>query len=344
MGEALVPDTEIVTIERFIMERERLHPHATGALSNLLYDIALAAKIISGNVRRAGLVDILGSAGSINVQGERQEKLDVLANETIKKAFGYTGRICVMASEEDDEPVPIPEKYRPGKYVLLYDPLDGSSNIDVNVSIGTIFSIHQRVSKFGSGTLEDCLQPGSRQVVAGYVIYGSSTVLVYTAGQGVHSFTLDPTIGEFRLVSENVTTPPVGKYYSINESYYNRWSEGYRKVVRCFKGVDGDETMRKNARYIGSLVADFHRNLLAGGVFMYPADAAAPQGKLRLLYEVAPLAFVAEQAGGAASDGTRPIVDIEPRELHQRTPVVVGSREDVAFVERTLAEAGAGVG
>ncbi len=222
----------------------------------------------------------------------------------------------------------------------MHDPLDGSSNIDVNVSLGTIFSVHQRVTKKGPGTLEDCLQVGRKQIAAGYVIHGSSTVLVYTVGHGVHMFTLDPTIGEFRLCDHNIKTPAVGKYYSINESYYQRWSDGYRKVVQAFKGVENSE-QRKNARYIGSLVADFHRNLLSGGVFMYPADSNAPQGKLRLLYEAAPLAFIAEQAGGAATDGTVPILDIQPTELHQRTPLLIGSTDDVSFVQQTVAQADA---
>lgn len=335
-------NTEVVTIERFIMEEERLHPHATGELSNILYDIALAAKIISQYVRRAGLADVLGKAGAVNIQGEEQQKLDVLANETIKTAVGCTGRVCVMASEEEDEPVPIAEEHNPGKYVLMFDPVDGSSNIDVNVSIGTIFSIYKRKSERGPGDLTDCLRVGREQVAAGYVIYGSSTVMVYTVGQGVHGFTLDPTIGEFLLVNPNLKTPPVGKYYSVNESNYSRWDQGYRRVVTTFKGVE-DPATRKNARYIGSLVADFHRNLLAGGVFMYPADSKSPQGKLRLLYEAAPLGFVAEQAGGSASDGAHRILDIRAEQLHQRTPLVIGSRDDVAFVEQLLSQVEAGV-
>jgi fructose-1,6-bisphosphatase I len=332
-----VPDTTVVTIERFFLEQERMHPQATGELTSLLYDIALASKIISGYVRRAGLVDILGAAGGTNVYGEVQQKLDVIANDTMKQMVAWTGRLCVIASEEDDDPIPIPENLNPGKYALLHDPLDGSSNIDVNVSIGTIFSIHRRVTSSGPGALADCLQPGRKQVAAGYVIHGSSTVLVYTTGNGVHAFTLDPTIGEFRLISPDIKTPAVGKYYSINESYYDRWTNGYRRVVGAFKG-SGDGDHKKNARYIGSLVADFHRNLLKGGVFMYPADTQTPRGKLRLLYEAAPLAFVAEQAGGAASNGRERILDIMPKELHQRTPLLIGSKDDVAFVERTLAE------
>lgn len=332
-----MPDRQVVTIERFIVEQERLHPAATGELSNLLYDIALAAKIISGNVRRAGLVDILGSARSTNVQGEIQQKLDVLANSTIKHSFEHTGRVCVMASEEEEGLIPTPAQFQPGKYVLLFDPLDGSSNIDVNVSIGTIFSVHRRLTPAGPGTLGDLLQPGYKQVVAGYIIYGSSTIMVYTSGDGVHGFTLDPTIGEFRLLSPEIQTPACGKYYSVNESNYPRWTPGYRKAVSRLKGVDGTG-QGKNCRYIGSLVADFHRNLVAGGVFLYPADTRSPHGKLRLLYECAPLAFIAEQAGGAATDGRRRILEIEPTELHQRTPLVIGSKDDVALVERIVAE------
>jgi fructose-1,6-bisphosphatase I len=331
-----VPDRTVVTIERFVLEQEELHPQATGELTQLLYDIALAAKVISGYVRRAGLVDILGAAGGTNVYGESQQKLDVIANETMKQMIAWTGRVCVMASEEDEEPVPIASDHA-GKYALLHDPLDGSSNIDVNVSIGTIFSIQRRITESGPGTLADCLQPGKKQVAAGYVIHGSSTVMVYSTGNGVHAFTLDPTIGEFRLINPDIKTPPVGDFYSINESYYHRWSNGYRRVVSSFKGSDGADH-RKNARYIGSLVADFHRNLLSGGVFMYPADSETPEGKLRLLYEASPLAFIAEQAGGSASDGRTPILDIEPRMLHQRTPLLIGSKQDVAFVERTIAE------
>lgn len=294
--------------------------------------------MISGYVRRAGLVDVLGAFGRENVQGEEQQKLDVIANETVKQAIGFTGRVCVMASEEDGDPVPVAKHRNPGKYVLLYDPLDGSSNIDVNVSIGTIFSIHKRVTPdHGPGTLQDCLQAGSQQVAAGYVIYGSSTVLAYSVGHGVHLFTLDPTIGEFRLLSRGIRTPATGKFYSVNESYYQRWTDGYRRVVQQFKGVE-DPAERKNARYIGSLVADFHRNLLAGGVFMYPADSRAPQGKLRLCYEANPLAFIAEQAGGTATDGHRRILDIVPTELHQRTPLLIGSTNDVEFVMRTVHE------
>ncbi|MBI4543113.1 MAG: class 1 fructose-bisphosphatase [Gemmatimonadetes bacterium] len=329
----------VVTIERFIMDQERLHPEATGELSNLLYDIALAAKIINSHVRMAGLADILGSSGSINVQGEVVQKLDEFANETMKHALHHTGRVCVLASEEDEAPIPTPAGYPSGKYAVLYDPLDGSSNIDVNVSIGTIFSIHRRVTQQGEpGTLVDCLQSGRRQVAAGYVLYGSSTVMVYTTGHGVHGFTYDPTIGEFLLSHPNIATPPVGMYYSVNESNFPRWDPRVQALVKRYKGLDSDYA-GKNSRYIGSLVADFHRNLLAGGVFAYPADVKSPRGKLRLLYECAPLALICEQAGGYASDGGCAILDVAPEELHQRSPLYVGSRDDVRLAEAMLADA-----
>ncbi len=323
----------IVTIEQFIMDQEqRYAPQATGELSNLLYDIALAAKIINSHVRMAGLADILGSAGAINVQGEVVQKLDEFANDTMKHALLRTGRVCLLASEEDEEPIPIPDGYPTGKYAVLYDPLDGSSNIDVNVSIGTIFSIHRRVSAgAGKGGLEDCLQPGRNQVAAGYVLYGSSTMMVYTTGHGVHGFTFDPSIGEFLLSYPNITTPASGKYYSVNESNFARWTAPVQQVVRRWKEEDA-----KNSRYIGSLVADFHRNLLAGGVFAYPGDKKATQGKLRLLYECAPLALICEQAGGYASDGTRCILDIQPAVLHQRSPLFIGAKDDVQRVEQAL--------
>ncbi len=292
--------------------------------------------MIARQVRAGGLLDVLGAAGHRNVQGEEQQKLDVIANDAFKDTVGRGGRVAVMVSEEDDGPVQSTGD-GPGKYVLLYDPLDGSSNIDVNVSIGTIFSVHRRVSAAGPGTLDDCLQPGRNQVAAGYVLYGPSTMLVYTAGHGVHAFTLDPNIGEFLLTRPDLRMPETGKYYSLNESYYTTWLEpGYRAVADAFKGVAGSAHQR-NARYIGSLVADFHRNLLHGGVFLYPGEAKAPRGKLRLLYEAAPLAFVAEQAGGAATDGVHPIRDIVPKSLHERTPLVIGSTVDVAFVARMLA-------
>jgi fructose-1,6-bisphosphatase I len=325
-----------VTIEKFILEQEQRYPDATGEMTSLLYDIALAAKIVAAAIRRAGLVNILGSAGAQNVQGEEQQKLDVFANETMKSSLEHTGRICAMASEEDDDIIPIPSEYTPGKYVVLYDPLDGSSNIDVNAPVGTIFSIYTRVSPAGPGIEADVLQPGCRQVAAGYVIYGSSVMMVYTTGDGVAGFTLDPTIGEFLLSHPQIVTPRVGKYYSVNESNFPRWDEGVQRAVRGFHGDFPEEIKGKNSRYIGSLVADFHRNLIAGGIFMYPADTKNRNGKLRLLYEASPMAFIAEQAQGSATDGTNRILDIMPTSLHQRTPLVIGSREDVGYVADVL--------
>jgi fructose-1,6-bisphosphatase I len=333
--------TSVTTIERFIFDQEHRYPEATGELSNLLYDIALAAKIIAAAIRRAGLVNILGAAGNRNVQGEEQQKLDVIANETFKNCLNHTGRVCVMGSEEDEDIIPVPPEYPVGKYAVLFDPLDGSSNIDVNAAVGTIFSIYRRISLEGRGTVADVLQPGCKQVASGYVMYGSSTMLVYTTGQGVHGFTLDPTIGEFLLSHPKIVTPRVGRYYSVNESNFGRWDRGVQAAVRGLKGDAPDLMPAKNSRYIGSLVADFHRNLIAGGIFLYPADSRNPQGKLRLLYEASPMAFIAEQAEGSATDGDNRILDIIPHNLHQRTPLVIGSRLDVGFVADTVRRAAA---
>lgn len=331
--------TKVTTLERFILDQERFHPDATGELTNLLYDVALAAKLIAAQIRRAGLVNILGAAGTTNVQDEEQQKLDVFANETMKHALNHTGRVCAMASEEDEELIPIPEGVPAGKYTVLFDPLDGSSNIDVNAAVGTIFSIYHRVTTAGPGKLEDVLQSGAKQVAAGYVMYGSSVMMVYSAGHGVHGFTLDPTIGEFLLSHENITTPATGKYYSVNESNFGRWSKGVQRAVRGFHGDDPSRIKGKNSRYIGSLVADFHRNLIAGGIFMYPGDSKNANGKLRLMYECAPMAFLAEAAGGKATDGRRRILDIAPTALHQRTPLVIGGAADVDYVAQVIAEA-----
>ena len=330
--------TMVITLERFILDQEAFQPDDTGELTNLLYDIALGAKMIAAQIRRAGLVNIIGSAATMNVQGEEQQKLDVYANETLKNALNHTGRVCAIASEEDEELIPIPEGYPAGRYTVAFDPLDGSSNIDVNAPVGTIFAILRRVTTAGQGTLDDVLQPGVSLVAAGYVIYGSSVMMVYSSGHGVHGFTLDPTIGEFLLSHENITTPPTGKYYSVNESNFGRWSKGVQKAVRGFHGEDPSRIKGKNSRYIGSLVADFHRNLVAGGVYLYPGDAKNAQGKLRLLYECNPLAFLAEAAGGKATDGTRRILEIPPTSLHQRTPLVIGSAADVDYVGRVIAE------
>lgn len=329
--------SSVVTIDRHIIEQERLHPEATGTFSNILYDIALAAKIISREVRKAGLIDILGAAGTTNVHGEAVKKLDVFAHDVIFKALDHTGYLCCMASEEAEDILPIPEEFSQGNYVFLYDPLDGSSNIDANVSIGTIFSIHRKISEGPGGGVEDCLQKGSEQVAAGYVVYGSSTMLVYTTGAGVHGFTLDPSIGEFLLSHPNIRIPnPSQRIYSCNEGNYGRWFPEQQRLIDHLKGLDGENEKPFTSRYIGSLVADFHRNLLYGGLFMYPGDRKNPRGKLRLLYEAAPLAFIAEQAGGRASDGEQDILDIQPRELHERVPLFIGSREYVDLAESFL--------
>jgi fructose-1,6-bisphosphatase I len=334
--------TSVVTIERFIIEQERLHPEATGELSGILYDLALAAKMIANKVRMAGLADILGATDMTNVQGEVQQKLDVLANEVIVKAMDHGGRLCGMASEEEPDIIHIPEGFKCGKYLLLFDPLDGSSNIDVNVPVGTIFSVVRKITRGTRAEMEDLLQPGRRQVAAGYVIYGSSTMLVYTTGQGVHGFTLDPSIGEFLLSHPDIRIPANGRYLSVNDSYEQHWDEHVRALMRRYRGMDG-EHKALNVRYVGSLVADFHRNLLGGGVFCYPANARSPRGKLRLLYECNPLAFVCEQAGGAASDGTMRIMDVAPSELHQRSPLYMGSRTEVELATEILGAVTSGV-
>jgi fructose-1,6-bisphosphatase I len=335
--------TSVVTIERFIIEQERMHPEATGELSGILYDLALAAKMISNKVRRAGLVDILGATKDENVQGEIQQKLDVFANDTIVKAVDHGGRLCAMASEEEEGIIAIPEGFKCGKYCLLFDPLDGSSNIDVNVPVGTVFSIVQKITRGRHGEMEDMLQPGRRQVAAGYVIYGSSTMLVYTTGQGVHGFTLDPSIGEFLLSHPNIRVPDEGQFLSVNDSYERYWDEPTKQLMRRYRGVEG-ERRPLTVRYVGSLVADFHRNLLGGGVFCYPASTKTPTGKLRLLYEANPLAFICEQAGGAAIDGKIRVLDVQPTELHQRTPLFIGSKSDVDLATQVLTHRSALVG
>ncbi len=332
----------ITTIERHILDEQKGFPEATGILTSLLYDIALAGKFISSQTTRAGLAEILGRTGERNIQGEEVMKLDKLADLTIFRLNDHTGRLAVMASEEHAQVLKIPDKYPKGKYVLLYDPLDGSSNIDYNVSIGTIFSIYRRKSRSGGGRLSDCLQPGKNLVAAGYIIYGSSTMFVYTTGNGVHGFTLDPSVGEFLLSHGNIKIPEQSKYYSVNQGYEKYWSEGVVEYTRYLQGLRNSH-QGLSLRYIGSLIADFHRNLLAGGVFYYPADRrdpGKPHGKLRLLYEAAPLALIAEQAGGYASDGHQSILNITPRELHQRTPLYIGSRDLVEQAEAYIARYG----
>ncbi len=325
---------KVVTIEQHILNQERKYPEATGEFSGILNSITLAAKIISREVNKAGLVEILGLTGGRNVHGEEVRKLDDYAQNVFVNTFEDSGHLCMMISEESDTVIEIPPDKPSGKYILSFDPLDGSSNIDANVSIGSIFGIFRQKSSGKEPTEEDVLQPGRELAAAGYVIYGSSTMLVYSTGHGVHGFTLDPSIGEFLLSHEQIHTPKKGKIYSVNEGNYSDWDDNLKRYIKSLKEPTAAETKPYSMRYIGSLVADFHRNLLYGGIFLYPGDARNPNGKLRLLYEAIPLAYVVEQAGGAASDGEMRILDIKPDSLHQKVPLVIGSEIDVKTCEK----------
>ncbi|MAF26753.1 MAG: class 1 fructose-bisphosphatase [Gemmatimonadota bacterium] len=334
-----------ITCNRFILEEQKLHPEATGEFTEILNQIVLAAKIVSREVNKAGLIDILGATGETNVQGEQVQKLDIYANEQFIRALGQDCFVAVIASEENEDII-LPNtsrKDRPGKYAVAIDPLDGSSNIDVNVSIGTIWSIHRRVTHGPVGQASDILRKGSEQIAGGYILYGASTMLVYTAGDGAHGFTLDPSVGEFLLSHEDIRMPDRGKIYSINEGNAAYWSEETRNWLEDLKRDAPSEGRPYSHRYIGSLVADFHRTLFKGGIFAYPMDRkrpdAPPRGKLRLLYEAAPMAFIAEQAGGLASTGTERVLDIQAEALHQRVPLFIGSREDVLHAESFLKDA-----
>ncbi|MGL5007526.1 MAG: class 1 fructose-bisphosphatase [Plesiomonas sp.] len=328
------------TLGEFIVEKQQDFPHATGELTSLLAAIKLAAKIIHRDINKAGLVDILGANGLANVQGESQMKLDVYANDKLKAALQARGEVAGIASEEEDDIVIFEgDRGCHAKYVVLMDPLDGSSNIDVNVSVGTIFSIYRRITPVGTPvTRKDFLQPGHQQVAAGYVVYGSSTMLVYTTGRGVHGFTYDPSLGVFCLSHENIRIPQHGVIYSINEGNYIKFPQGVKKYIKYCQDHDTASKRPYTSRYIGSLVADFHRNMLKGGIYIYPSTANSPKGKLRLLYECNPMAFLAEQAGGRASDGTHRILDIIPSELHQRVPFFVGSQAMMDDAERFMRE------
>ncbi len=327
----------VVTLEQFIIEREGEFSFASGELSQLLRDIGLAARIVNREVNKAGLVDILGITGDMNVQGEEVKKLDIFANEQFIRALSAGGATCMIASEENEDFIKVDSPVsRNAKYIVLMDPLDGSSNIDVNVSIGTIFSIYRRDEEEGEPGLKDCLQPGVNQVAAGYVIYGSSTMLVYTTGFGVNGFTLDPSIGEFFLSHRNMQIPNKVSSYSVNEGNYFKFDYPVRRFLAWIKEKDKESGRPYNARYIGSMVADLHRILLKGGLFLYPALEDAPKGKLRLLYEGNPMAMIIEQAGGEASDGFGRILEIQPTELHQRTPVYIGSKKGVAEIKSFL--------
>ena len=315
-------------LTQFLLDEQRKYPKSTGDFTLLFTDLVVAAKVISREVNKAGLIDLLGATGETNVQGEEVQKLDDYANNILVNTMNKGGHLTAMASEEIEDIIRIPDSYPRGPYLLLFDPLDGSSNIDVNISVGTIFSI-LRIAPKEDGSdveVEDFLKPGTEQVCSGYVIYGSSTVFVYTTGHGVHGFTLDPSVGEFLLSHPEIKMPSRGKIYSINEANSRYWHPGTTEYVKKIKS--GDERT-KTARYVGSLVADFHRNLLKGGVFLYPTDRKSTKGKLRLLYEANPLAFIAEQAGGAASTGDKDIMDVEPTGLHQRVALIIGSKDDV---------------
>jgi len=328
------------TIESHMMELQSLHPGASGDFTGLLNDITFAAKIIGREVTKAGLVDILGATGEKNVQGEVVQKLDDYANKVFMNCLGKRGQVCIMGSEEMADPVYIPASQGSGRYIVVFDPLDGSSNIDANVSVGTIFGIWRRRSDRSHVGTADLLQPGRDLVAAGYVVYGSSTMFVYSSGHGVHGFTLDPGIGEFLLSHENIATPFSGQVYSVNEAYESAWPEEVREVVAVLKAGRPGRGGPMSGRYIGSLVADFHRNLLYGGTYLYPPTVDKPNGKLRLMCEAAPLAFIAEHAGGYASDGRGPTLDIVPQDLHMRVPLYIGSREDVLWIEKTLSSSG----
>jgi fructose-1,6-bisphosphatase I len=328
---------KFITLERFIIEQEEKYPTATGEFTSVLHGLTLAAKLIWREVSKAGLVNILGTTEQINFTGDILKKLDLFADETMYKTMYHSGHLCAMASEESNGLIEIPKKYLGGNYILTYDPLDGSSNIDANITIGTIFGIYRRISNSGHGTLEDCLQPGYKQIAAGYIIYGTSTMFVYTTGQGVHGFTLDPSVGEFLLSHENITIPKKGKTYSINEGNYYLWDSKMQEYVQYLKQIDSATDRPYSLRYIGTMVGDIHRTLLYGGIFIYPADQNNPDGKLRLMYECNPMAFVMEQAGGKASTGKQRILDIVPTSLHMRTPIIIGSTNDVTLCEEFIA-------
>jgi len=326
-----------MTLERHIVEGERDHPDATGEFSGLLHGLSLAAKLVWREVTKAGLVNLLGKTDRMNISGDVVKKLDEFADETIFKAMDHGGHLCVMASEENEDLLQIPDHYPNGKYVLLYDPLDGSGNIDANVTVGSIFSIFKRVTPSGKGTLQDVLQPGYKQVAAGYILFSSSMMFVYCTGHGVHGFTLDPSVGEFLLSHENIRIPKRGSIYAVNEGNFNRWNLNMQRYIQHLKEEDKATGRPYSARYIGSLVADVHRTLLYGGIYCYPGDTKNPNGKLRLMYENNPLGYIVENAGGVASDGTRRILEIQPDSLHQRTPLFIGSVEDVKIAEEFLA-------
>lgn len=332
-----MPHSGLITLEQFIVDQQSLYKDAGGSLSRIFRSLELAAKVVNRDVRKAGLVDILGNQGSTNTHGEEQKKLDVIANDVFIAALSKCGEVSVIISEENDDPVFI-EGCEHEKYIIAIDPLDGSSNIDVNASIGTIFSIYRRTNSTQAPTAEDCMQKGKHQVAAGYIIYGSSTMLVYTTGLGVNGFTLDDSIQEFCLSHPNIQIPQDGKIFSVNEGNYSDFPEGIQNYINYCKVKDKETNRPYGARYIGSLIADFHRNLLKGGIFMYPATEKTPNGKLRLMYECNPMAFIVEQAGGAASTGQGRILDLVCTDLHQRAPIYIGSSNMVELCVNMLNE------
>jgi fructose-1,6-bisphosphatase I len=325
-----------ITLTRHIFQTQSAHPGATGEFSALMAQVGLAGKMIASDLRRAGLLNILGFTGETNVQGEAVKKLDEIANETFVKVFQYSGLVCALASEEMEKPVTMPENWPRGKYMLLFDPLDGSSNTDVNMPLGTIFSVLRYEGAGGLPQEGELIRAGTEQVAAGYLMYGSSTMLVYTAGRGVHGFTLDPGVGEYLLSHQNLRMPDKGKVYAANEGNYHKWPAGTQRYVDYLKGSDKATGRPYSSRYSGCLAADVHRILLGGGIYLYPGEKDKPEGKLRLLYEANPLAMVAEQAGGRASTGTEAILGIQPKALHQRVPLIIGSRDDVGMAEEFI--------
>ncbi len=333
-----------ITVTEHLLLHQRQNPMATGQFTRLLNELILSAKIIARDVNKAGLVDILGYTGTVNVQGENVQRLDEFANSVLTHRMERAGVLCAMASEENADLIQVSHRFPKGEYFLVFDPLDGSSNIDANVSIGTIFSIYRlKDGLSGQVELHDVLKKGAEQVAAGYFIYGSSTVMVYTTGNGVHGFTHDPSVGEFLLSHPDIRIPQQGKIYSVNEAYWNYWDGATQRTVGMFKDPNSELGRLYSLRYIGSLVADFHRNLLYGGIFMYPIDyrdPKKPKGKLRLLCEANPLAYIVEQAGGMATDGVNRILDIEPQELHQRTPLFIGSTAEVEKIREIYSQAG----
>lgn len=334
---AIINTEKLITLDNHITLEEYKHPGATGEFTRLLHNISFAVRIISRDVRRAGLNDVLGLTEDTNVHGEQVKKLDEYANEVIIRVMSQSGNIAVMASEENEEIIKVPKNRKKGNYVIVFDPLDGSSNIDINVTIGTIFGIYRKVSKEGDdGTAEDITQPGYKQVGACYALYGSSTMFVYTTGRGVNVFTYDPTIGEFLLINEGLKVPKKSSYYSVNEGNYHKWDRKVQQFIDYLKIIDDKTNRPYTQRYIGTGIADFHRTLHYGGIFLYPADVKNAKGKLRLVYEANPLAMLMEQAGGRASDGVNRILDLIPESIHVRTPLFVGSEEDVLELESFL--------